>query len=45
MSLSHYWTLGRYGLRVSPLSLDAMSLGRDCGRDADAIHWRRIIHN
>jgi len=31
MSLDHYVTLGRSGLRVSPLCLGAMTFGEDLG--------------
>ena len=47
MSLDHYVTLGRSGLRVSPLCLGAMTFGEDWGwgssvTDADAILTRYI---
>lgn len=43
MSLAHYTTLGRSGLRVSPLCLGAMTFGQDWGWGTDPIHSRRII--
>jgi aryl-alcohol dehydrogenase-like predicted oxidoreductase len=47
MSLDHYVTLGRSGLRVSPFCLGAMTFGDDWGwgstvPDAEAILTRYI---
>jgi aryl-alcohol dehydrogenase-like predicted oxidoreductase len=43
MQLDHYLTLGRSGLRVSPLSLGTMTFGDDWGWGADASESRRIF--
>ncbi len=43
MSLDQYVTLGRSGLRVSRLSLGAMTFGEDWGWGADADESRRIF--
>jgi aryl-alcohol dehydrogenase-like predicted oxidoreductase len=43
MSLDHYVTLGRSGLRVSPLSLGAMTFGEDLGWGSSVEESRRII--
>ena len=43
MSLTHYRTLGRSGLRVSPLSLGTMTFGTDWGWGADELEARRIF--
>ena len=47
MSLDHYVTLGRSGLRVSPFCLGAMTFGEDWGwgssvNDAEAILKRYL---
>ncbi|MBB3225729.1 aryl-alcohol dehydrogenase-like predicted oxidoreductase [Luteibacter sp. Sphag1AF] len=42
MKLDDYLTLGRTGLRVSPLSLGTMTFGDDWGWGADASESRRI---
>lgn len=42
-SLDHYRTLGRSGLRVSPLALGTMTFGSDWGWGADADEARRIF--
>ncbi|RYZ00723.1 MAG: aldo/keto reductase [Comamonadaceae bacterium] len=43
MQLDHYLTLGRSGLRVSPMSLGTMTFGPDWGWGADAGESRRIF--
>lgn len=43
MGLTSYTTLGRSGLRVSPLCLGAMTFGMDWGWGADAAASKRII--
>jgi aryl-alcohol dehydrogenase-like predicted oxidoreductase len=43
MPLNHYITLGRSGLRVSPMCLGAMTFGEDWGWGADEPTSRRII--
>ena len=43
MQLDHYVTLGRSGLRVSPVSLGTMTFGTDWGWGADADEARRIF--
>jgi aryl-alcohol dehydrogenase-like predicted oxidoreductase len=43
MPLNHYVTLGRSGLRVSPLCLGAMTFGPDWGWGSDADTSKRII--
>jgi aryl-alcohol dehydrogenase-like predicted oxidoreductase len=43
MSLTDYITLGRSGLRVSPLCLGAMTFGTDWGWGADVEESQRII--
>ncbi|MFN0010569.1 MAG: aldo/keto reductase [Phycisphaerales bacterium] len=43
MALNSYLTLGRSGLRVSPLCLGAMTFGLDWGWGADPMTSRRII--
>ncbi len=43
MGLNHYVTLGRSGLRVSPLCLGAMTFGLEWGWGADPSTSRRII--
>jgi len=43
MSLDHYVTLGRSGLRVSPLCLGAMTFGKDWGWGADEETSRLLI--
>lgn len=43
MSLDHYVTLGRSGLRVSPLSLGAMTFGEDLGWGSSVEESQRII--
>jgi aryl-alcohol dehydrogenase-like predicted oxidoreductase len=43
MNLDHYRLLGRSGLRVSPLSLGAMTFGTDWGWGADEQQSRRIF--
>jgi aryl-alcohol dehydrogenase-like predicted oxidoreductase len=42
-SLDTYRTLGRSGLRVSPMSLGTMTFGQDWGWGADASEARRIL--
>jgi aryl-alcohol dehydrogenase-like predicted oxidoreductase len=42
-ALNHYRSLGRSGLRVSPLSLGTMTFGKDWGWGADASEARRIF--
>jgi aryl-alcohol dehydrogenase-like predicted oxidoreductase len=43
MQLNHYRTLGRSGLRVSPLCLGAMTFGEDWGWGSDVPTTGRII--
>jgi aryl-alcohol dehydrogenase-like predicted oxidoreductase len=43
MSLDHYATLGRSGLRVSPLCLGAMTFGEDLGWGSSVEESQRII--
>lgn len=43
MPLTHYSTLGRSGLRVSPLCLGAMTFGMDWGWGSDVDESKRII--
>jgi aryl-alcohol dehydrogenase-like predicted oxidoreductase len=43
MSLDHYVTLGRSGLRVSPLCLGTMTFGQDWGWGASAEDSARIL--
>jgi aryl-alcohol dehydrogenase-like predicted oxidoreductase len=43
MSLDRYYTLGRSGLRVSPLSLGTMTFGEDWGWGADERGSRRMF--
>ena len=43
MPLNHYVTLGRSGLRVSPLCLGAMTFGMDWGWGSDVEESKRII--
>src|ERR1700760_4974091 len=43
MSLEHYITLGRSGLRVSPLCLGAMTFGEDLGWGSSVEESQRII--
>src|SRR6187397_285337 len=43
MSLDHYVTLGRSGLRVSPLCLGAMTFGEDLGWGTSVEESRQII--
>jgi aryl-alcohol dehydrogenase-like predicted oxidoreductase len=43
MSLDHYVTLGRSGLRVSPLCLGAMTFGEDLGWGSSVDESQRII--
>ena len=43
MSLTDYRTLGRSGLRVSPLALGTMTFGTDWGWGADEAEARRIL--
>src|SRR6201994_3548945 len=43
MPLDHYVTLGRSGLRVSPLCLGAMTFGEDLGWGSSAEESRQII--
>lgn len=43
MPLNHYLTLGRSGLRVSPLCLGAMTFGEDWGWGSNVEDTRRII--
>jgi aryl-alcohol dehydrogenase-like predicted oxidoreductase len=43
MPLNHYVTLGRSGLRVSPLCLGAMTFGMDWGWGSDVETSKRII--
>src|SRR6202046_3062928 len=43
MSLDHYVTLGRSGLRVSPLCLGAMTFGEDLGWGSSVEESQQII--
>ncbi|MFM9923919.1 aldo/keto reductase [Variovorax sp. H27-G14] len=43
MKLDNYLTLGRSGLRVSPMSLGTMTFGSDWGWGADASESRRMF--
>ena len=43
MPLTNYATLGRSGLRVSPLCLGAMTFGMDWGWGSDVEDSKRII--
>lgn len=43
MPLGHYVTLGRSGLRVSPLCLGAMTFGEDLGWGSSVEESQRII--
>ena len=43
MQLDHYRLLGRSGLRVSPMSLGAMTFGQDWGWGADEAAARRLF--
>lgn len=43
MELNHYRTLGRSGLRVSPLCLGTMTFGEDWGWGCDAATSKQII--
>ena len=43
MALNHYITLGRSGLRVSPLCLGAMTFGLDWGWGSDPMISKRIM--
>src|SRR3954465_3178094 len=43
MPLDHYVTLGRSGLRVSPLCLGAMTFGEDLGWGSSGEQAARII--
>lgn len=43
MQLDHYRLLGRSGLRVSPISLGAMTFGQDWGWGADEAGSRRLF--
>lgn len=43
MSLDHYVTLGRSGLRVSPMCLGAMTFGEDLGWGSSVEESRSII--
>lgn len=43
MSLDHYYTLGRSGLRVSPLALGTMTFGTETGWGADEATARRLF--
>jgi len=43
MSLDHYVTLGRSGLRVSPLALGAMTFGEDLGWGSSVEESQRIL--
>jgi aryl-alcohol dehydrogenase-like predicted oxidoreductase len=43
MSLDHYVTLGRSGLRVSPLTLGAMTFGEDLGWGSSVEESQQII--
>ena len=43
MSLDHYVTLGRSGLRVSPFCLGAMTFGEDLGWGSSVEESQRII--
>ena len=43
MKLDDYITLGRSGLRVSPMSLGTMTFGQEWGWGADAGESRRMF--
>jgi len=43
MSLAHYVTLGRSGLRVSPLCLGAMTFGKEWGWGSEPEEAKRIL--
>lgn len=43
MQLTDYLTLGRSGLRISPMSLGTMTFGKDWGWGSDADEARRIF--
>ena len=43
MPLNHYVTLGRSGLRVSPLCLGAMTFGEDLGWGSSVEESQQII--
>jgi aryl-alcohol dehydrogenase-like predicted oxidoreductase len=43
MPLDHYRTLGRSGLRVSPLCLGAMTFGEDLGWGSSVEESQRMI--
>ena len=43
MPLDHYVTLGRSGLRVSPLCLGAMTFGEDLGWGSSVEESQRIV--
>ncbi len=43
MSLDHYVTLGRSGLRVSPLCLGAMTFGQEWGWGSEPAEAKRIL--
>jgi aryl-alcohol dehydrogenase-like predicted oxidoreductase len=43
MALNHYLTLGRSGLRVSPLCLGTMTFGKDWGWGSDVDESNRIM--
>ena len=43
MPLDHYVTLGRSGLRVSPLCLGAMTFGKEWGFGCEPAEAKRII--
>lgn len=43
MSLDHYVTLGRSGLRVSPLALGAMTFGQDPGAAGTSVEESEAI--
>jgi aryl-alcohol dehydrogenase-like predicted oxidoreductase len=43
MPLDHYVTLGRSGLRVSPLCLGAMTFGEDLGWGSNVKESEQII--
>ena len=44
MSLDHYITLGRSGLRVSPLCLGAMTFGEEWGWGSSKDESRQILN-
>src|SRR5579859_8040107 len=43
MALDHYVTLGRSGLRVSPLCLGAMTFGEDWGWGSSVVDSKKIL--